>query len=76
MNSQRVCEFMSRNICEQKFHHPNYMSIDVYPQNNVRELAQIMKDTRIDYLPVLFSPWNKRRIGVIEFRKIRVFLND
>jgi hypothetical protein len=76
MNSQRVCEFMSRDVCEQKITNPFYASIAVYPQNNVRDLAKIMKDIRIDYLPVFFSPWNKRQIGFIEFNKIRIFLND
>lgn len=76
MNSQRVSEFMSREIREQKIKKSNYASIVAYPQNDVREIAKIMTDIRIEYLPVLFSPWNKKLVGFIELNKIRVFLND
>ncbi len=75
MNSQRVCEFMSRNFSEQKITN-KYSSIIVYPQNNAREIAKIMADIRIDYLPVLFSPWNKKLIGIIELNKIKSMLKD
>lgn len=76
MNSQRVSDFMSRETCDSKFRKNSFSSIVAYPQNNVRELAKIMKDIRIECLPVLFSPWNKKQIGFIEFNKIRVFLNE
>lgn len=76
MNSQSVREFMSREIREQKISKSKYQSIAAYPQNDVRELARIMTDIRIDCLPVLFSPWNKKVVGFIELNKIRVFLND
>ena len=76
MHSQRVSEFMSRDIREQKNAKRNYFSVVAYPQNDIREIAKIMDDIRIDYLPVLFSPWNKKLVGFIEFNKIRVFLND
>lgn len=76
MNSQRVSEFMSRKIREQEFFKSKFTSIVAYPQNDVRELARIMTDIRIDCMPVLFSPWNKKLVGFIELNKIRVFLND
>lgn len=76
MNSQRVSEFMSREIREQKNAKGQFTSIVAYPQNDVRELARIMTDIRIECLPVLFSPWNKKQVGFIELNKIRVFLND
>lgn len=77
MNShQRVSEFMSRKIREHEFLKSKFTSIVAYPQNDVRELARIMKDIRIDCMPVMFSPWNKKLIGFIELNKIRVFLND
>lgn len=76
MNSQRVRDFMSQNFSEQKFTKRNYTSIAAYPQNDVKELAKIMHDIRIDYLPVLFSPWNKKMVGIIELNKIKFFLND
>lgn len=76
MSSQRVSEFMSRGIRERKIAKNEFASIVAYPQNDVRELAKIMEDIRIDCLPVLFSPWNKKLVGFIEFNKIRVFLND
>lgn len=76
MNSQRVSEFMSREIREHKKTKNEFTSVVAYPQNDVRELARIMKDIRIECLPVLFSPWNKKLVGFIELNKIRVFLND
>jgi len=76
MNSQRVGEFMSRQLCEHKRTKNQLTSIVAYPQNDVRELAKIMKDIKVECLPVLFSPWNKKLVGFIELNKIRVFLND
>lgn len=76
MNSQRVCEFMSRDFCEQKIAKNKYSNIVVYPQNDAKELAKIMTDIRIDSLPVLSSPWNRKLIGIIELNKIRFILND
>lgn len=76
MNSQRVSEFMSREISERKVTRKQTANIVAYPQNDVRELAKIMMDIRIDCLPVVFSPWNRKLIGFIELNKIQVFLND
>lgn len=76
MSSQRVSEFMSREICAHKNVPEGMQKVFAYPQNNVRELAKIMNDIKIECMPVLFSPWNKKRIGFIELNKIRVFLND
>lgn len=76
MNSQRVSKFMSRGVHERKIAENKFASIVVYPQNDVREIAKIMMDIRIDCLPVLFSPWNKKLVGFIELNKIKVFLND
>lgn len=76
MNSQRVREFMSRGICEQNDSQSCVTNIVAYPQNDVRELAKIMKDIRVESLPVFSSPWNKKLVGFIELRNIRVFLND
>lgn len=75
MNSQRVSDFMSREIREQKRDKTRFTSIVAYPQNDARQLAKIMTDIRIDCLPVLFSPWNRKLVGFIELKKIRV-LND
>lgn len=76
MNRQRVREFMSREIREHKISQKGATNIVAYPQNDVRELAKIMKDIRVDSLPVFSSPWNKKLVGFIELSKIRVFLND
>jgi len=76
MNSQRVSDFMSRDICDVRVIKNSFSSVVAYPQNNVRELARIMNDIGLKRMPVLFSPWNKKQIGFIEFNKIRVFLND
>lgn len=76
MNSQRVSEFMSREICEPKNRKRAYSDVVAYPQNDARELAKIMTDIKIECIPVVFSPWNKKLVGFIELNKIRVFLND
>lgn len=76
MNSQRVGEFMSRQLRDNKRIQNQFSTIVAYPQNDVRELAKIMKDIKVEYLPVFFSPWNKKLVGFIELNKIRVFLND
>lgn len=76
MCSQRVSDFMSREFREQKIIKNRHAKVVAYPQNDVRELALIMKDIRIDYVPVVSSPWNKKQIGVLELNKIKVFLND
>lgn len=76
MNGQRVCEFMSHQIRVSKNAKNQFFTIAAYPQNNVRELARIMRDIKIESLPVFFSPWNKKLVGFIEFNKIQVFLND
>lgn len=76
MNGKRVSEFMSREIRQPKISTSRCDKVVAYPQNDVRELARIMKDIRIECLPVLSSPWKKELVGFIEFKKIRVFLND
>jgi len=76
MNSQRVGEFMSRQLRDHKSTQNQFSTIVAYPQNDVRELAKIMKDIKVECLPVLFSPWNKKLVGFIELNKIRVFLKD
>lgn len=76
MNSKRVSEFMSREIHEPKICTTRCSKIVAYPQNDVRELAKIMKDIRIECLPVLSSPWKKELVGFIELNKISVFLNE
>lgn len=76
MNSQRVSEFMSHELREQKITTNKFVNIVAYPQNDVRELARIMTDIKIECLPVFSSPWNKTIVGFIELNKIRVFLND
>jgi len=76
MNGQRVGEFMSRQLREHKRIQKQFSTIVAYPQNDARELAKIMTDIKVECLPVLFSPWNKKLIGFIELNKIQVFLND
>lgn len=76
MNSQRVSEFMSYDICGQKLPQSKFGNIVAYPQNNVRELAKIMTDIQVECLPVFSSPWDKKVVGFIELNKIRAFLQD
>lgn len=76
MTKQKVSEFMSYEICDgQKFRRNPNVDIFAYPQNNVREIAKIMTDIRIDCLPVLASPWNKKLTGFIKLSQIKVFLD-
>lgn len=76
MNSQRVSEFMSRDIREQDIPQTKFTNIVAYPQNNVTELAKIMKDIQVECLPVFSSPWDKKVVGFIEFDKISAFVKD
>lgn len=77
MNSQaRVSEFMSRKNSAQKFTANEFSKVVAYPQNDARDIAKIMTDIKIDCIPVVFSPWNKKLIGFIELNKIRLLLND
>ena len=77
MNSQtRVSKFMStKNVLQQMFGN-ELVKIVAYPQNDVREVARIMKDINLDCIPVVFSPWNKKLVGFLELNKISVLLND
>lgn len=76
MNSQRVSEFMSHDVCEQKLPQNKFGNIVAYPQNNVIELAKIMKDIQVECLPVFSSPWDKKVVGFIELDKIKAFAKD
>ena len=77
MNSQaRVSEFMSLKSSTQIFCGNESSKIVAYPQNDIRDIAKIMKDNKIDCIPVLFSPWNKKLIGFVELNKIRLLLNN
>ena len=74
--SVRVCDVMSRRSSVQDFMDRKISKVFAYPQNDIREVAKIMSDTKIDFVPVLFSPWNKKLVGFIEFKKVSSFLND
>lgn len=77
MNSHaRVSEFMSSKRSATRFVDNEFKKIVAYPQNDVRDIAKIMKDINIDCIPVVFSPWNKKLIGFIELNKISVLIND
>lgn len=76
MNSQRASDFMSREVRKQKFAENFATKLIAYPESNVRELAKIMNDIKIDKIPVVFSPWNRKLVGIVEFNKISIFLND
>lgn len=77
MNSQRVSEFMSREVCEQTFPENNPKNIVAYPQNNVIELAKIMAEFGLKSLPVLSSPWDKKPIGSIKLnKKLKKLINQ
>ncbi len=77
MNSRaKVCDFMSHGNSVKQFFKKKFNKVFTYPQNDVREVAQIMADINTDSLPVLLSPWNKKLVGYIELKKIKRFLND
>ena len=75
-NSVRVCELMSRKSSMQKMMEIGFAKIFAYPQNDAREVAKIMTDIKIDCIPVLFSPWNKKLVGFLELNNVSAFLND
>lgn len=72
--SARVCEFMSPNSRSKKFIDTKEPIVFAYPQNYARDVAKIMKDIKLSKIPVLLSPWNRRLIGFVEFKKISAFL--
>lgn len=77
MNSQtRVSEFMSRKSSVQKIVKNGFTMIFAYPQNDAREVAMIMKDIKINRMPVLSSPWDKKLVGFIDFNKISALIVD
>jgi len=76
MNGQtRVSELMSRKSPVQKIVEKGFNKIFAYPQTDAREVARIMRDIKIDCLPVLFSPWNRKLVGFIEFNQVSAFLD-
>lgn len=77
MNSQnRVSKFMStKNHLRNMFGH-ELAKIVAYPQNDVREVARIMRDVKMECIPVVFSPWNKKLVGFLELEKISVLIAD
>ena len=75
-NSVRVCELMSHKSSMQKMMEIGFSKIFAYPQNDAREVARIMADIKIDCVPVLFSPWDKKLVGFFELNKVSAFLND
>lgn len=74
-SNTRVSEFMSRKTSVQKIVEKGISKIFAYPQNDAREVAMIMRDIKIDCIPVLFSPWDKKLVGFIEFNKLRALLD-
>ena len=77
MNSQnRVSKFMSTKNALHHMFSNDLSKIVAYPQNDVREVARIMKDINLECIPVVFSPWNKKLVGFLELNKISVLLND
>jgi len=77
MNSHtRVSKFMSTKNVLRKMFGNELANIVAYPQSDVREVAKIMKDIKMDCIPVVLSPWNRKLIGVLELNKICTLLND
>jgi predicted transcriptional regulator len=77
-SKERVSDFMSKRTClsKRKINCNSFCSIVAYPQNFVKDIAKVMQDVKIDCIPVIFSPWNKRQIGFIELKEIKSFLNE
>lgn len=71
MICQNVSDFMSQKSINADNIKKN--SVFAYPNNNVNDIARIMKDIHVDYLPVLKSPCEKILIGFIEFNNIKKF---
>lgn len=75
-NLAKVSEYMSHKNSVRKIVEDGFSKVFAYPQNDAREVAKIMMDIKIDKIPVLFSPWNKKLVGFIELNKLSAFLND
>ena len=76
MSSQiRVSEFMSRKSSVQKMVEKGFAKIFAYPQSDAREVAMIMRDIKIDCMPVIFSPWDKKLVGFVELNKLSALLD-
>ncbi|MBP7212497.1 hypothetical protein KBA27_06650 [bacterium] len=73
-DKDRVSDFITKkphkSICE------SFSKIVAYPQNYVKDIANIMRDVQIEIIPVFYSPWNKKQVGFIELKDISSFLND
>lgn len=77
MNARvRVSDYMSHKDSVNDTLRCQFANIVAYPQNNVRDVAKIMKDVKVDCLPVLSSPWNKKLVGFIKLSNIQVVLNE
>lgn len=77
MNTRvRVSDYMSHKNSMDDAFRGAFANIVAYPQNNVRDVAKIMKDVKVDCLPVLSSPWNKKLVGFIKLSNIQVLLNE
>lgn len=75
-NLAKVSEYMSHKNSVRKMVGNGLSKVFAYPQNDAREVAKIMMDIKIDKMPVLFSPWNKKLVGFIELNKLRAILKD
>lgn len=75
MENLQVGDWMSQKLCERK-RTKNSVSIAAYPQNNIKEIAKIMSEASLDYIPVFFSPWNKTLVGFVELSKIQPILES
>lgn len=75
-NQTRVSKFMSTKNVLKKMFGNELAKMVAYPQNDVREVARIMKDIKLECIPVVSSPWNKKLIGCLELNKISIFLNE
>lgn len=75
-NYIRVSKFMSTKSPLQSIFGEELAKIVAYPQSDVRAVARIMRDIKMDCIPVVFSPWNKKLVGFLELNKISVLLND
>ena len=75
-NLAKVSEFMSHEVPVREIVCEGFSKIFAYPQNDVRTVARIMMDIKMDKIPVLFSPWDKKLVGFIELNKLGAFIND
>ena len=66
-----VCEYMCHPKKYSKKAFSTLHKIVAYPQSNIDEILSVMEDAKIDYIPVIKSPWCKKIIGFLKKNELK-----